>query len=151
MRWWTTSSPFWKAGGRRTSSIRRCCRQPHPDITRGNGRAVPFALSLPPVWPAPWPGLPSFKKHAAVGTELRHRHAFHALRRGVGHPEIALLVDGRLVRLDEEAGAEILQCLAVGPKFDDRNAVVRFTTVHIAGRGMRKLEESSPFISVCYL
>ena len=83
-----------------------------------------------PLSPAPWPGLPSLQEHAAVGAELRHLHAFRALRRGIGDPEIAVLVDGRLVRFDEEAGAEILQCLAVGSEFDDRNAVVRFTTVH---------------------
>src|SRR6202030_1527017 len=75
-------------------------------------------------------GLAELQEHAAVGTELRHLHAFHALRRGIGHPEIAVLIDGRLVRLDEKPGAEIPECLAVGSKFDDWNAVVRLTTVH---------------------
>jgi hypothetical protein len=75
-------------------------------------------------------GLAKFQNCAAVGTELCHLHPFHALRRSIDHPEIAVLIDRRLVRLDKEASAEIPQRLAVGPKFDDRNAVVRFTTVN---------------------
>src|SRR5271170_2517774 len=74
-------------------------------------------------------GLAELQEHAAVGTKLRHLHALRALRRGIGDPEIAVLVDGRLVRLDEEAGAEILQRLAVGSKLDDGNAIVGFTAV----------------------
>src|SRR6266478_2171824 len=74
--------------------------------------------------------LAELQEHAAVGTELRHLHSLHALRRGIRHPEIAILIDGRLMRLDEEAGAEIPQCLAVGAEFDDRNAVVRFATIN---------------------
>jgi hypothetical protein len=62
-------------------------------------------------------GPAELQEHAAIGTELRHLHAFHALRRGIGHPEIAILIDGRLVRLDEKTGAEIPKCLAVGAKF----------------------------------
>src|SRR5215468_7313392 len=63
------------------------------------------------------------------GTELRHLKALRALRPGIGHPDIAVLVDGHLVRLDKKTSAEILQGVAVGGELDHRNAVVRFTTV----------------------
>src|SRR5205823_3613309 len=74
--------------------------------------------------------LAEFQEHAAVGRQFCHLHAFAVFRRGVGYPEIAVLIDRRLMRLDEQTGAEILQCRAVRAKRDDRDAAVCLTTVH---------------------
>jgi hypothetical protein len=74
--------------------------------------------------------LAELQQHAAVGRKLRHLQALAVFRAGIGDPEIAVMIDGGLMRLDEQAGAEILQRLAVGTDFEHAFAVVGLAAVH---------------------
>src|SRR5437879_10885791 len=65
-------------------------------------------------------GFAELQQDLAVGTELDRLHALAVLRLEVDAPDIAILVDGDAVAVDERPCAEILQRLSARRQLDNR-------------------------------
>src|SRR5258706_14522987 len=74
--------------------------------------------------------LAGLQVHAAVGTELCHLHAFHALVAASATQRLPSLSMAAWCGSTKRPAPNFFGVFAVRSKFDHRNAVVRFTTVH---------------------
>ena len=68
-------------------------------------------------------GLAEFQQDFAIRAELDHLLALAVRAIGVGHPDVAILVDVNAVRENEQSGAKALQKIAGRIEFENGSQV----------------------------